>query len=163
MFVLPKRLNQSAYRGLLSRYMWSPRQPSLGRTEIIDVKISCGVCGLELMHCCCCYLLVTSYFSRFCCRVSVQYHLKCFTENFPCPYVALAAPNTKKDRVNGTLNRFDGLPAPKHIVLIGHNILQHSPIITKTLLQFARENSITCIILCTSSFILCIGCFSVIE
>lgn len=84
-------------------------------------------------------------------------------ENLPCLHVVLASRNIRKDRVNATLNRFDGLSVPKHMVLLGHNISQHNSFHYKTLLQFGRENNITCIILCTSRRIFCIGCFSVIE
>ena len=70
-----KRGNQFGYQGLLSRYLWSPRRPSLGRTGTVEVKICCGVWGLEMLHCCC-YLLLTSYFSRFCRRFFIQSQLK---------------------------------------------------------------------------------------
>ena len=49
----------------------------------------------------CCYLLATSYLSRF--------------DGLPV----------------WSLNRFDGLPALKHMVLLGHEIQQHTPTITK--------------------------------
>ena len=47
------------------------------------------------------------------------------------PHVALPARNIRKDKVNRTLNRFDSLPAPKHIVLLGYDTLQHSPTTTR--------------------------------
>ena len=48
---------------------------SLRTTQILEVKIFWDVWGLELMRYCC-YLLATSYLSRFSRRVSVQSQLK---------------------------------------------------------------------------------------
>ena len=70
-----KRVNQSGHQGLLSRYLWSPRRPSLGGTGTVEVKICCGVWGLQMILCCW-YLVATSYFSMFCRRFSVQSQLK---------------------------------------------------------------------------------------
>ena len=81
----------------------------------------------------------------------------CFAENLPCHHVALAARNIRKDSKK-TLNRFEGLPARKHMVLLSHDTSQRS----RPQLPFGKQNNITRIILCKSRFIPYIGCFSVI-
>ena len=55
------------------------------------------------------------------------------------PHVALPARNIRKDKVNRTLNRFDSLPAPKHIVLLGYDTLQHSPTTTRPFYNLGRK------------------------
>ena len=55
------------------------------------------------------------------------------------PHVALPARNIRKDMVNRTLNRFDSLPAPKHIVLLGYDTLQHSPTTTRPYYNLERK------------------------
>ena len=100
---------------------------------------------------CCCYLLATSYLSRFCRRVSVQSQLNldqnrlkgaiCLGDSFPYHHVALPARNIRKDRVNRTLKRFDSLPAPKHMVLPSHDTLQHSPTTTRPSYNLGRKTT----------------------
>ena len=68
-------------------------------------------------------------------HIWLKYRLKaaiCLSESFPCHLVALVA-RIRKDRVNRNLNRFDGPPAPKHMVLLGQDNSQQSPTITRPL------------------------------
>ena len=67
---------------------------------------------------------------------------------------------SRKNKVNRTLNRFDDLPAQKHIRSLGHDVSHYSLIIVRPSFLWS-ENDITCIVLSKSRFLLCIGCFSV--
>ena len=50
----------------------------------------------------------------------------CLAKSFPCHHVTLPARNIRNDWVNRTFNRFDSPPAPKHMILPGHDTSQHS-------------------------------------
>ena len=77
-------------------------------------------------------------------RLGPKHRLKaaiCLAESFPCHRITLPARNIRKDWVKRTLNMFDSLPAPKHMILLGHDTSQHSPTFTRSSYNLGKKQS----------------------
>ena len=91
------------------------------------------------MHCCC-YLLATYLDSVAVFRSKVSLN-STETQVKSCFHVALAARIIRKNKVNRTLNRFDGLPAQKHLRSLAHDIWHYSLTIVRPSYNFGGKTT----------------------